>query len=143
MKTWLLLHYKIPPKPTSSRVYIWRKLKKAGAFLMQDSVWIMPYNIKTLEQFQWLAIEIQELGGEVFVWKSESLLPAQEDSLIDHFNAQVIRIYEEIGLELEQDHPNLSFISQKYQQASMQDYFQCELGKEIRKQLLQKMGDDE
>jgi hypothetical protein len=46
------------------RVYIWRKLKRLGAVLFQDAVRVLPNAARTLEQFQWLAAEIVEMGGE-------------------------------------------------------------------------------
>ena len=30
VRTWMLLVYNVPNKPTSSRLYVWRKLKKLG-----------------------------------------------------------------------------------------------------------------
>ena len=63
MGKWVLLHYKIPPEPSAPRVYIWRKLKRIGAILYQDAVWVLPDNPRTREQFQWLAAEVVDLGG--------------------------------------------------------------------------------
>jgi len=42
------------------RVYIWRKLKRLGAVLFQDVVWVLPNAARILEQFQRLAAEIVE-----------------------------------------------------------------------------------
>jgi len=36
MSTWLLLHYKLPTKPSALRVYTWRKLRRLGAILLHD-----------------------------------------------------------------------------------------------------------
>jgi len=43
--TWVLLTYKIPREPTASRAYVWRKLKRLGALLMHDAVWVLPNTI--------------------------------------------------------------------------------------------------
>ena len=59
--TWVLLTYKIPREPTASRAYVWRKLKRLGALLMHDAVWVLPVTPWTHEQLQWLVVEIGEL----------------------------------------------------------------------------------
>jgi hypothetical protein len=60
------LHYKIPRKPSSQRVFVWRKLKRLGAVLEHDAVWVLPATPRAREHFQWLAAEISEGGGEAW-----------------------------------------------------------------------------
>jgi uncharacterized protein Usg len=79
--SWLLLHYKLPNKPSALRVYIWRKLKRLGAILLTDAVWVLPDLPRTAEQIQWLAAEIEEMSGNAFYWRASSLLEAQEESM--------------------------------------------------------------
>jgi hypothetical protein len=67
MPLWLVLVYKIPREPAAGRVYVWRKLQRLGALLLHDAVWLLPDTPWTREQFQWLAVEIRELGGEALV----------------------------------------------------------------------------
>ncbi|MFD0680017.1 MULTISPECIES: Chromate resistance protein ChrB [unclassified Paenibacillus] len=140
MHNWLILIYKIPPKPTSTRVYVWRKLKKLGSILLHDAAWILPSNSRTWEQFQWLASEIIELGGEATLWESESALFGQEEAIIQQFVAQVEPDYEDIIQELKQTDPDLVILSRKYQQLQLQDYFKCELGQIVREALLTARG---
>jgi hypothetical protein len=140
MKQWVFLVYKIPPKPTSSRVYIWRKLKKLGAVLWHDAVWILPSNTKTKEHFQWIAAEIMELKGEAQVWEAHALLFGQEESLIRQFTVQSDEAYKDIMEELSKPDADLVKLSQLYQHALQQDYFQSELGKKVREFLLQARG---
>src|SRR5256885_9772574 len=66
---WVLLVYKIPREPTASRAQVWRKLKRLGALLLHDAVWVLPATPWTREQFQWLTVEIGELGGEAYLWE--------------------------------------------------------------------------
>jgi hypothetical protein len=61
------LLYKVPPEPTARRVSVWRKLKRLGALLLHDAVWVLPATPATLEQFQWLATEIEEMEGTAMV----------------------------------------------------------------------------
>ena len=94
--SWVLLVYKIPREPTSSRATIWRKLKRLGALLLHDAVWVLPATPWTREQFQWLAVEIGELEGEAYLWESHLLLNGQSDALEQQFRARVDAAYQEI-----------------------------------------------
>lgn len=140
MKSWILLMYKIPPKPTANRVYIWRKLKKIGALLWHDTVWVLPASNKAKEHFQWLATEISEMKGEVAVWDADSVLIGQEQSLIEQFQSQVNEEYSSILESLNDDAADLIVESRKYQHALQKDYFQSELGLQVREKLLKLSG---
>jgi hypothetical protein len=135
MQQWMHLIYKIPRNPSKVRVYVWRKLKKIGAILIHDSIWCLPNNPKTKEQFQWLAAEIQELGGEATVWESRLVFGMQDDMLIYEFLAQVDMEYSDIMGQLRSEEFDLVFLTKKYQQVKMIDYFQSELGKQVFKNL--------
>src|SRR5919201_1283331 len=89
MSNWVVLVYKIPREPAAARVYVWRKLKRLGTLLVHDAVWLLPETPWTREQFQWLAVEIRELGGEALVWQSRMVLPGQDEALIQQFGADV------------------------------------------------------
>ncbi len=137
---WVLLVYKIPREPTSSRAMIWRKLKRLGALLLHDAVWVLPATPWTREQFQWLAVEIGELEGEAYLWESRLLLNGQADALTQQFQARVNSAYQEILSELEQDEADLVALSRKYQQVRAQDYFHSELGIRVRERLMSARG---
>ena len=141
--SWVLLVYKIPREPTASRAIIWRKLKRLGALLLHDAVWVLPATPWTREQFQWLAVEIGELGGEAYLWESRLLMNGQEHALIQQFQARVDSLYQDILSELEQGDADLVALSRRYQQIRSQDYFQSELGKQLRSRLLSARGGHE
>jgi hypothetical protein len=61
---WLLLIHQIPPKPEYLRVKIWRRMQRIGAVAVKNSVYALPKNEETLEDFQWVLREISEGGGE-------------------------------------------------------------------------------
>ena len=61
---WLLLIHQIPPKPDYFRVKIWRRLQRLGAVAIKNSVYALPKNDQTQEDFQWVLREIVEGGGE-------------------------------------------------------------------------------
>jgi hypothetical protein len=61
---WLLLIHQIPPKPNYLRVKIWRRLQRLGAVAIKNSVYALPKNDQTQEDFQWVLREIIEGGGD-------------------------------------------------------------------------------
>jgi len=68
---WLLLIHQLPAKPAYARVKIWRRLKGLGAVTVKNSVYALPANAETQEDFAWLVKEIAELGGEAFVCEAQ------------------------------------------------------------------------
>jgi hypothetical protein len=82
---WILLIHLLPPVPTSLRVRAWRKLQKLGAVSIKNSVYVLPYDEKTHEDFQWLKQEIEEAGGEATVFRAGSVEGATDDELVALF----------------------------------------------------------
>ena len=141
MTDWLLLHYKLPNKPTSLRVYIWRKLKRIGAVLLHDSVWVLPDLPRTAEQVQWLTAEIQEMGGEAHSWRATTLLGEKDDAIKQQFTEQIEAAYSELLKKIKMSKPDLQDIARQYQQIATQDFFQSKLGREVRHKLTLKRGE--
>ena len=138
--SWVLLVYKIPREPTSSRAAVWRKLKRLGALLLHDAVWVLPATPWTREQFQWLTVEIGELGGEAYLWESHLLLNGQADALVQQFGARIDAAYQEILKELSQEEADLVALSRRYQQVRAHDYFHSALGTHVRERLMRARG---
>ncbi len=59
-----MLIHQLPAKPDYFRVKIWRRLQRLGAVAIKNSVYVLPKNDQTQEDFQWLLREIVEGGGE-------------------------------------------------------------------------------
>ncbi len=138
--SWVLLVYKIPREPTASRAQVWRKLKRLGALLLHDAVWVLPATPWTREQFQWLAVEIGELDGEAHLWESHLLLNGQAEALVQQFQARVDVAYQKILEDLSQEGADLVALSRTYQQVRAQDYFHSELGTHVRERLMKARG---
>ena len=84
---WLLLIHQLPAKPAYARVKIWRRLKGLGAVTVKNSVYALPANAETQEDFAWLVKEIAELGGEAFVCEA-TLVDGLDDGEVEAlFNA--------------------------------------------------------
>ena len=141
MTTWLLLHYKLPNQPSALRVYIWRKLKRLGAILLHEAVWVLPDNPRTVEQVQWLAAEIQEMGGNAYYWRANTILGEHEQSILQQFNEQVDAVYSDLLKRIDRPRADLQEIARQYQQASAQDFFKSKLGYLVREKLTAKRGE--
>ena len=133
---WLLLVYKVPHEPSANRVSTWRRLKRLGAVLLHDAVWVLPSSARTREQFQWLASDIKDLGGEAFVWSASLSADGQDEQLAKQFTEQVDRLYGEILAGLDGPEADLAALSRRYQQARLVDYFHSPLGDRVREALL-------
>jgi hypothetical protein len=135
--TWLLLAYQIPSEPSARRVAVWRKLKRLGALLLHDSLWVLPATPHTHEQFQWLAGEIIEFGGEATFWQGELVVGGEQMDLVSQFQEQVDAVYREIFAKLEAPDADLTALARDYQAAKARDYFDSELGIQVRDKLIE------
>lgn len=83
---WLLLIHQLPSKPAYFRVKIWRRLQGIGAVAVKSTVYALPANAETQEDFEWLLKEIVEGGGEAMVCEArliDGLSDAQARALFD------------------------------------------------------------
>ena len=64
---WLLLIHQIPPKPDYLRVKIGRRLQRVGAVAIKNSVYALPANPASREDFHWIMREIEADGGSAFI----------------------------------------------------------------------------
>ncbi len=85
---WVLLSSRLPRQPSRLRLGVWRRLRRLGAVLLHDAVWVLPDDPKTREAFEWLAEEIAEQGGTAFVWEAASLDEPQNRELVRRFRAE-------------------------------------------------------
>ena len=116
-------------------------MKRFGAILLHEAVWVLPDLPRTAEQIQWLSAEIEEMGGNAFYWRANSLLRAHEDSIIRQFQEQVDTVYSDLLKRLQSSRPDLQEISREYQQALSQDFFQSKEGLLVREKLTSKRGE--
>lgn len=98
---WILLIHQLPPKPTNLRVRIWRKLQKLGAVAIKNSVYLLPANEKTHEDFQWLKQEIESAGGEATVFQAASVEGTTDDEIVAAFRKARDEEFAAIAAELD------------------------------------------
>jgi len=98
---WVALSYRLPREPTRLRLAVWRRLKRLGATVLHDAVWLLPADAKTREAYEWLAEEIEEQGGTALVWEATSFDAAQDDSIVAQYRAEADERYAAIAASAE------------------------------------------
>jgi hypothetical protein len=98
---WILLIHQLPPKATNLRVRVWRKLQRLGAVAIKNSVYVLPFNEKTEEDFQWLKQEIESAGGGTAVFRADSLEGAADNEIIEAFRIERNAEFEKITAEFD------------------------------------------
>lgn len=141
MISWLHLTYKMPRKPSSPRVRVWRKLKSLGSFHLHDAIWLLPKNAYTFEQFQWLTVEIKDLGGEATMWQSQLLFGLSEEEVRQLFIEQINEKYTELLADLKGGNIDLVSLSKKYQRVKKMDYFNSSLELKVREKIIERRSD--
>lgn len=94
---WLLLIHQIPPKPAYLRVKVWRRLQSLGAVAIKNTVYIIPRNDETLEDFQWVAREIVEDGGEAAICAAAFIEGLSDEQVEALFRAARDADYSQFG----------------------------------------------
>jgi hypothetical protein len=99
---WLLLMHQLPPKPAGLRVKVWRRLQQQGAVAIKNSVYALPLSESAREDFQWLAREIAESGGEATVCAAELVGGLNDGQVQALFHAARDAQYADVAREARQ-----------------------------------------
>ena len=83
---WLLLIHQLPPKPDYLRAKIARRLQRLGALTLKNTVYLLPSNDQTLEDFEWTAGEIRSGGGEANVFEARFVDGLSDGEVQNRFN---------------------------------------------------------
>jgi hypothetical protein len=92
-RQWVLLAYRLPREPSTPRIALWRRLRRLGAVQILDGLVALPLDERTREQFDWLAQEVEDAGGEAGVWISEPTTAAQQRELVSRSKEAVAADY--------------------------------------------------
>jgi len=93
---WLMLIHQLPPKPDYFRVKIWRRLQRLGAVAIKNSVYVLPKNDQTQEDFQWVLREIVEGRGEASLCEARFVDGLSDDQVEALFREARSKDYGEI-----------------------------------------------
>ena len=94
---WLLLLHQIPPQPAYFRAKVLRRLNQVGALAIKNSAYLLPANDETIEDMQWIRREIEEGGGEGWLFRTEAIGGLSSDTLRESFRALRAPEYAELA----------------------------------------------
>ncbi|WP_284735910.1 chromate resistance protein ChrB domain-containing protein [Dongia deserti] len=96
---WLLLIHQLPAKPAYFRVKVWRRLQGIGAIGVKNSVYVLPSNEQTQEDFEWIRREIADGGGEAMVCEARMIEGLDDHEIRQMFRAERDADYEAVAKE--------------------------------------------
>src|ERR1700692_3032177 len=85
--SWLLLLFSLPTNRNTERVAVWRRLKKMGAVPLKTSTYLLPDDPAQYEQFQWLAKQIRDYGGDSTLVRAQEIEGLTKEKVVSLFNA--------------------------------------------------------
>jgi hypothetical protein len=85
--SWLLLLYSLPTNRNTERVAVWRRLKKMGAVQIKTSTYLLPDEPAQYEQFQWLAQQVRDYGGDSTLVRAQEIEGLTREKVVSLFNA--------------------------------------------------------
>jgi len=143
----LLLLVGLPPKPSSLRVRVWRRLRALGAVPLKRSAYLLPDTPDRYEDFQWLAQQIQREGGDatlIRVQQIENVTPADVRRLFheprDRDYRQLAARYRKLFQSLDRKsaaspraHEEIARLAKEHQRIRDIDYFAAPGGAEVRR----------
>ena len=99
--SWLLLLFSLPTNRNTERVAVWRRLKKMGAVQIKTSTYLLPDEPAQYEQFQWLAQQIRDYGGDSTLVRAQEIEGLTKEKVIAMFNDARGKDYGELRKSLQ------------------------------------------
>jgi len=99
--SWLLLLFSLPTNRNTERVAVWRRLKKMGAVQIKTSTYLLPDEPAQYEQFQWLAQQIRDYGGDSTLVRAQEIEGLSKEKVIAMFNEALAKDYGELRKSLQ------------------------------------------
>jgi hypothetical protein len=84
--SWLLLLFSLPTNRNTERVAVWRRLKRMGAVQIKTSTYLLPDEPAQYEQFQWLAQQIRDYGGDSTLVRAQEIEGLTKEKVVAIFN---------------------------------------------------------
>jgi hypothetical protein len=99
---WLLLIHQIPPRPAYLRVKIGRHLQRIGAVAIKNSVYALPRNDETQEDFQWVLREVVNGGGDASIIEARFIEGLSDEQVLALFQSAREADYRELAEQARQ-----------------------------------------
>jgi hypothetical protein len=100
--SWLLLLFSLPTNRNTERVAVWRRLKKMGALQLKTSTYLLPDQPAQHEQFQWLAQQIRDYGGDSTLVRVQEIEGLTSEKVVAMFSDARAKDYAELRKSLQQ-----------------------------------------
>ena len=84
---WYVLVHQIPPSPAYLRARIGRRLARMGSLPIKNSVYLLPHKVDCLEDFQWVAQEVEAGGGEAVVFEARFTIAGECEAAVRRLRA--------------------------------------------------------
>ena len=98
---WLVLIYRVPPEPSSSRVAVWRDLKRMGVLYLQQCVCVVPRRPRLRAAIADIRDKIGRVGGSSNLFEVNEIGADEEAALVSGFQDLAAKQYAEIIEECE------------------------------------------
>lgn len=98
--SWIVFSYSLSVKRASSaRVSFWRRLQRMGAVTAKTGVYVLPPHDECVEAFQWLAQEVQQIGGDAVVMRVDRFEGLPDAKVVGLFQEASRAKYAELEVE--------------------------------------------
>jgi hypothetical protein len=146
-RNWLLLLYALPARKGSSRVSLWRQLKKSGAIALKTSTYVLPDEPPHREKFQWLAQQVRDGGGDATLIYATDIEGTSDEEIVQMFNAARAEAYAAFAAEIgtliaaNKKRPGETFVADlerfaaRFEDIRQLDFFNTPQAEEARMQL--------
>jgi hypothetical protein len=125
---WIALAWRLPSGSSTPRVTTWRNLQRLGAARLTPGAAILPYREDLQEQLDWIAQEVENLGGDAWVLPVTGISESEERLIREQMLADRAEEYR----ALEQD--ALAFLSRRSDRSIPADDYASRL--QVDKELL-------
>src|SRR5213080_1843620 len=98
---WLLLLFSLPTNRNTERVAVWRRFKKMGAVQIKTSTYLLPDEPAQHEQFQWLAKQIRDYGGDSTLVRAQEIEGLTREKVVSLFNTARDKEYRDLRKSLQ------------------------------------------
>lgn len=148
-RNWLLLLYALPARRGSSRVSLWRQLRKSGAIALKSSTYVLPNEAAHRERFQWLAQQARDAGGDATLIHATDIEGTPDDEIVRLFNAARAEDYAALNADLlkftaankrrpaETFAADLERFAARFEAIRQVDFFDCPKAQDARMRLEQ------
>jgi hypothetical protein len=119
----LLLIHQVPPKPDYLRVKVRRRLHSIGAVPLKRTVYALPASEQTREDFEWLAREITDVGGEATVCEASFLDTVTDHRLVEALRADRSAEYDDIATQARRESTDVERLKRRLAEVAGLDHF--------------------